>query len=154
MKGYWRNPVATAETLRDGWLATGDLGRRDSRGQYYIVGRKKDLIISGGVNIFPADIESVLGQHPSVAEVAVFGAPDARWGERIVAAIVPRPGETIDPDELRSFVRASLGGFKTPREIRILHALPRSGSGKVLKRELRAMKGEDELASANGTQAS
>jgi acyl-CoA synthetase (AMP-forming)/AMP-acid ligase II len=154
MMGYWRNPVATAETLRDGWLATGDLGRRDSRGNYYIVGRTKDLIISGGVNIYPADIESVLGQHPGVAEVAVFGAPDAKWGERVVAAIVPRLGETIDPDEVRSFVRASLGGFKTPKEIRIMDALPKSGSGKVLKRELRAMKGEGSQTAANGTQGS
>lgn len=154
MMGYWRNPVATAETLRDGWLATGDLGRRDSRGNYYIVGRKKDIIISGGVNIYPADIESVLGHHPDVAEVAVFGAPDARWGERVVAAIVPRLGATIDPDEVRSFVRASLGGFKAPKEIRVMDALPKSGSGKVLKRELRAMKGGGELSAANGTQGS
>jgi acyl-CoA synthetase (AMP-forming)/AMP-acid ligase II len=89
-----------------------------------------------------------------VAEVAVFGAPDARWGERVVAAIVPRLGATIDPDEVRSFVRASLGGFKAPKEIRVMDALPKSGSGKVLKRELRAMKGEGELSAANGTQGS
>jgi long-chain acyl-CoA synthetase len=139
MKGYWRNPQASAETIRDGWLATGDLGRRDADGNYYIVGRKKDLIISGGVNIYPADIENVLAEHPDVAEVAVFGAPDPRWGESVVAAIIPREGARPDADELRAFVRGSLGGFKTPKEIRIMDALPKNGSGKVLKRELRAM---------------
>lgn len=139
MKGYWRNPQATAETLREGWLATGDLGRRDADGHYYIVGRKKDLIISGGVNIYPADIENVLAMHPDVAEVAVFGAPDPRWGESVVAAVILRQGAQPDTDELRAFVRGSLGGLKTPRDIRIMDALPKNGSGKVLKRELRAM---------------
>lgn len=139
MAGYWRNPKATAETLRDGWLATGDLGRRDADGNYYIVGRKKDLIISGGVNIYPADVENVLAEHPDVAEVAVFGAPDPRWGESVVAAVIPREGARPDPAALCAFVRETLGGFKTPREIRILDALPKNGSGKVLKRELRAM---------------
>lgn len=142
MTGYWRNPRATAETLRNGWLATGDLGRRDALGNYYIVGRKKDLIISGGVNIYPADIENVLAQHAAVAEVAVFGAPDRHWGERIVAAVVPRANAAIDPDDLRSYVRTSLGGFKTPKDIRIMAALPKNASGKVLKSELRALESE------------
>jgi acyl-CoA synthetase (AMP-forming)/AMP-acid ligase II len=150
MKGYWRNPGATAETLHDGWLATGDLGRRDALGYYYIVGRKKDLIISGGVNIYPADIENVLAEHPAVAEVAVFGAPDPNWGECVVAAIVPRQDMTIDTDALRGFVRKSLGGFKTPKEIRVMAALPKNGAGKVLKRELRTT-GSEAAAPRTGT---
>lgn len=138
-RGYWRNADATAEALHDGWLATGDLGRRDADGYYYVVGRKKDLIISGGVNIYPGDIESVLAEHPRLCEAAVFGAPDPRWGECVVAAVVPREGMAVDADELRSFVHRRLGGLKTPKEIRILSALPKNGAGKVLKRELRAM---------------
>jgi acyl-CoA synthetase (AMP-forming)/AMP-acid ligase II len=141
MKGYWHNPGATAEVLHDGWLATGDLGRRDTHGNYYIVGRKKDLIISGGVNIYPADIENVLAEHPAVAEVAVFGVPDPKWGESVAAAVVPREGATVDIDELCAFVRRTLGGFKAPKQIRILPRLPKNGSGKVLKRELLAMEG-------------
>ena len=142
-KGYWRNTKATAETLHEGWLATGDLARRDSNGYYYIVGRKKDLIISGGVNIYPADIEAVLAEHPAIAEVGVFGLPDPHWGECVAAAIVLRPGATADADELRAFVRGKLAGYKVPKEIRIIDALPRTGTGKVLKRELRSMKKED-----------
>lgn len=138
-KGYWRNASATAEALHDGWLATGDLGRRDADGYYYIVGRKKDLIISGGVNIYPGDIESVLAEHDCISEAAVFGATDPHWGECVVAAVVPKEGVAVDVDELRSFVRHRLGGFKVPREIRVLPALPKNGAGKVLKRELRAM---------------
>ncbi len=146
--GYWHNPTTTAEALHDGWLSTGDLGRRDMEGYYYIVGRKKDLIISGGINIYPVDIENVLADHPAVAEVAVFGAPDPRWGECVVAAVVPRDGAAADADELRSFVRERLGGFKVPKEIRIMAALPRNGAGKVLKRELREMDGGGLVSSA------
>lgn len=151
-KGYWRNPGATAEALHEGWLATGDLGRRDADGYYYVVGRKKDLIISGGVNIYPADIENVLAEHPALAEVAVFGAPDPHWGESVVAAVVPREGVAVDPDELRSFVRQKLGGFKAPKQIRVMAALPKNGAGKVLKRELRAM--ENDAATSSGQPAS
>jgi len=154
MKGYWRNPRATAEALHDGWLSTGDLGRRDTLDNYYIVGRKKDLIISGGVNIYPADIESVLAQHPAIAEVAVFGVPDPRWGECVVAAVVPRDGAAIDPDELCGFVRKSLGGFKAPKEIRVMAALPKNGSGKVLKRELRAMANDTTVSGGQAASAS
>lgn len=138
--GYWRNPAATAEALHDGWLATGDLARRDIDGYYYIVGRKKDLIISGGVNIYPADIENVIAEHPAIAEVAVFGIPDSHWGESVVAAVALREGVDVDVDDLRDFIRQKLGGFKVPKEIRILNALPKTGTGKLLKRELRSMK--------------
>lgn len=138
-RGYWRNAGATAEALHHGWLATGDLGRCDPDGYYYIVGRKKDLIISGGVNIYPGDIENVLAEHVCISEVAVFGAPDPRWGECVVAAVVPKEGMAVDADELRGFVRQRLGGFKVPKEICILSALPRNGAGKVLKRTLRTM---------------
>lgn len=136
-RGYWRNDKATAQALHDGWLATGDLGRRDADGYYYIVGRKKDLIISGGVNIYPADIENVLAAHPAIAEVAVFGAPDPRWGECVVAALVLREAMTATDEELRGFVRERLGAFKVPKQIRVMAALPRNGAGKILKRELR-----------------
>ncbi|MCL2829109.1 MAG: AMP-binding protein [Betaproteobacteria bacterium] len=137
--GYWRNPAATEEAFHDGWLATGDLARRDIDGYYYIVGRKKDLIISGGVNIYSADIENVIADHPAIAEVAVFGIPDSHWGESVVAAVALRSGMTLDADELRSFVRERLAGFKVPKEVRIMNVLPRTGTGKLLKRELRVM---------------
>ena len=141
-KGYWRNPAITAETLHDGWLATGDLARRDADGYYYIVGRKKDLIISGGVNIYPADIENVIAEHRAVAEVAVFGQPDPHWGEHVAAAIVLRQGMTLDTDELRAFIRQKLAGYKVPKEIWIMDDLPKTSTGKLLKRELRAMRSD------------
>lgn len=153
-KGYWRNLPATAEALHEGWLATGDLGRRDAQGYYYIVGRKKDLIISGGVNIYPADIENVLAEHPAVAEVAVFGALDPHWGECVVAAVVPHEGQSIDPGDLSSFVRQKLGSFKAPKRIRVMTALPRNGAGKVLKRELRAMENADQGQSKEAARSS
>ncbi|MDR1967991.1 MAG: AMP-binding protein [Burkholderiaceae bacterium] len=146
-KGYWRNPEATAEALHDGWLATGDLARRDADGYYYIVGRKKDLIISGGVNIHPSDIENVLSQHPAIAEVAVFGQPDPHWGEHAAAAIVLHDGVTVDEDELRAFVRSRLAGYKVPKEIWIMTTLPKTSTGKLLKRELRTMKNDPSMRS-------
>jgi len=152
--GYWRNPAATAEAFHDGWLATGDLARRDIDGYYYIVGRKKDLIISGGVNIYPGDIEDVIAEHPAIAEVAVFGIPDPHWGESAVAAVVLREGAEIDVDHIRDFIRRKLGGFKIPKEIRILNALPKTGTGKLLKRELRAMKDDSFIRSVQITNRS
>jgi len=146
-KGYWRNPALTAEALHDGWLATGDLARRDADGYYYIAGRKKDMIISGGVNIYPADIEAVLAEHPAIAEVGVFGIPDPHWGESVAAAIVLHAGQNVDADELRAFVRQRLAGYKVPKEVRIIEALPRTSTGKVLKRELRTMGKNDFIRS-------
>lgn len=144
--GYWQRPEETAEALRDGWFHTGDLGRFDDAGFLYIAGRKKDLIISGGVNIYPGDIEEVLALHPSVAEAAAFAFADPLWGEAVAVAIVPRAGgAAADPEALKAFLRGHLGGFKVPKAMFILDAMPRNAAGKVLKRELRAI-AETELA--------
>lgn len=149
-KGYWRKSAETAEALAGGWLHTGDLGRVNEAGYFYIVGRKKDLIISGGVNIYPTDIEDVIARHPAVAEVVVFGVPDAVWGEAVAAAIVPRPGCAVAPDDLKAFVRESLGGFKVPKAIYFLDALPKNATGKILRRELRATVRVERAAEADG----
>ncbi len=146
--GYWRKPQETAETLAGGWLHTGDLGRQDEAGYFYVVGRKKDLIISGGVNIYPQDVEEVLARHPAVGEAAVFGIQDEVWGEAVVAAVVLRPGWSVDAEKLKTFARASLGGFKVPKMIVFMEALPKNASGKILKRELRI---RVPAKSANGT---
>jgi fatty-acyl-CoA synthase len=138
MKEYWRNPAATAETLRDGWLHTGDVASVDSEGYFRIVDRAKDMIISGGINIYPAEIEAVLGQHPDVAEIAVVGVPDEKWGEAPVACVVTgNRGLTLE--QLNAFAEGSLARFKRPRQLVLRDApLPRSMSGKILKRELRS----------------
>jgi long-chain acyl-CoA synthetase len=138
MLGYYRLPAETAEVLRDGWLHTGDLGRLDRDGYLYVVERKKDLIIRGGFNVYPRDVEEVLYAHPGVAEAAVVGRPDPQMGEEVVAFVVRRPGATVTTDELVAFCRERLAGFKCPREFRFVDALPKSPVGKVLRRELRA----------------
>ena len=137
MAGYWRNPEATAATLRDGWLYTGDLVRRDAEGYYFVVGRKKDMIISGGENVYPAEVEAYLGTHPAVKAVAVVGVPDARWGEVGKAFVVLRDGAALSADDLLEFGRAGLARYKVPKHVAFLDALPTSDSGKVLKRALR-----------------
>lgn len=134
--GYWRRPDATREVLRDGWLCTGDLGRVDERGYLYIVDRKKDMIISGGTNIYPKEIEEVLMRYAGVAEVAVFGIPDELWGEAVAAAIVSRDGVKLDEADLLNHLRGTLGGYKVPKMLRIVGDLPKGATGKVLKREL------------------
>lgn len=139
MKGYWREEEATAKTIIDGWLHSGDLARVDERGYMYIVDRKKDLVISGGVNIYPRDIEDVLSAHPDIAEAAAFGIPDGYWGEILVGAVIPRPGTSLDAAKLQAFCRTRLGGYQVPKKIEILSELPKNPSGKVLKRELRRM---------------
>jgi long-chain acyl-CoA synthetase len=136
--GYWERPEETSAVLRDGWFWTGDLGSVDADGYVYLVDRAKDMIISGGENVYSAEVEAVLGAHPSVAESAVIGIPDATWGERVHALIVIRPGHTLEPQVLRDFCREQLAGYKSPRSFELIPALPRSGAGKVLKRELRA----------------
>lgn len=140
--GYWRNPEATTKALRDGWFHTGDMARQDADGYYYMAGRYKDMIISGGENIASSEVERVLHQLPQVAEAAVIGVPDARWGERVAAVVVLRPGTGLTLDELRAHCAGRLGGFKTPKQLELREALPRNPSGKVLKRVLR-----DELTS-------
>jgi len=132
--GYWRNPEATAAAFADGWLLTGDVAARDDEGDYRIVGRLKDMVISGGENVYPAELESVLHEHPVVAEAAVLGVADERWGEACVAFVV-LAGEASE-DDLLAFCRERLARFKVPREVRFVEALPRNAMGKVVKSEL------------------
>jgi fatty-acyl-CoA synthase len=134
--GYWRRPEATAAAFADGWLLTGDVAERDEEGYYRICGRVKDMYISGGENVYPAEVESVLHEHGAVADAAVVGAPDERWGESGIAFVVLEDGSSATPEELREWCSARLARFKVPREVRFVDALPRSGMGKVLKDEL------------------
>ena len=135
--GYHNNPAATAQAFLDGWLRTGDLGEFDDQGFLFLRDRKKDMIISGGENIYPKEVEEVLLTHPAVLEVAVVGSPDPTWGERVVALVVPKPGQTCDGAALIEHCSGRLAGFKKPKEVRFLESLPRSSAGKVLKRVLR-----------------
>lgn len=135
MAGYWRNPDQTAEALVDGWLRTGDLGRMDAHGYLYIVGRSKDMLISGGVNIYPSEIETVLYDHPAVAEAAVVGRPDPEWGERPVAFVELRPEESLDG--LADWCRQRLAKIKVPDEFIAVDSFPRTVTGKIRKVELR-----------------
>jgi acyl-CoA synthetase (AMP-forming)/AMP-acid ligase II len=137
MRGYWNLPAASAETLRDGWLHTGDAGVIDGEGYLYIQDRVKDLIVSGGENVYPREVEEVLAKHPAIAEVAVIGVPDPRWGEAVKAVVVLREGTDVTAEELIAFCRGRLGGFKLPRSVDLVGALPRNALGKVLKRQLR-----------------
>jgi len=129
MRGYLDDEVATAGVLRDGWLHTGDLGRLDGRGRLTVLARRTDLILSGGENVYPAEVEAVLAAHPGVAEVAVVARPDARWGQVPVAVVVPRPAASVE--DLRAWARARLAGFKVPAEVVPVAALPRTPAGKV-----------------------
>jgi fatty-acyl-CoA synthase len=134
-RGYWRNPDATAAALdAEGWFHTGDLARRDAEGFHYIAGRKKDMIISGGVNVYPAEIEGELLQHPAVRDAAVVGIPHPTWGEVGVAFVVPGGPP---PDDLAEFLETRLAKYKVPREFVFVEALPRTAYGKVVKGELR-----------------
>jgi acyl-CoA synthetase (AMP-forming)/AMP-acid ligase II len=146
MKEYWRMPDETAETIVDGWLHSGDLGMADDRGFVVVVDRKKDLVISGGVNIYPREIEDVLAEHPAVAEVAVFGMPDAHWGEALVAAIVQRPGHSVTTQQLIEHCRSRVGGYKIPKRVEFVSDLPHNPSGKILKRELRKVFSEKQTS--------
>jgi acyl-CoA synthetase (AMP-forming)/AMP-acid ligase II len=137
MAGYWHAPDATAETLRGGWLHTGDAGRLDADGYLYIHDRVKDMIVSGGENVYPRMVEQVLAEHPAVADVAVIGVPDPRWGETVKAVVVLHPGVTAGETEIIDFCRGRLGGFQRPRSVDMVDALPRNTAGKVLKRVLR-----------------
>ena len=134
--GYWNQPEETAAVLRDGWLTAGDLAREDEDGFYYIVDRKKDMVVSGGLNIYPREIEEVLATHPAVREAAVIGVPHEEWGESLRAFIVLRSGMQVDETALSQHCREVLAGYKVPKEYRYIAALPRNAGGKVLKREL------------------
>ena len=136
MKGYWRRPDATAAAIRDGWFHTGDLGRVDEDGYFSIVDRKKDLIIRGGYNVYPREIEEVMHEHPAVAEVAVIGLPHPELGEEVGAAVALRPGATATAGELRDHVKSQVAAYKYPRRVWIVDALPKNATGKILKREI------------------
>jgi fatty-acyl-CoA synthase len=137
MRGYWNLPEATAEALRDGWMHTGDAGSLDDEGYLFVQDRTKDMVVSGGENVYPREVEDVLYQHPAVAEAAVIGVPDAKWGEAVKALVVAKPGQTVTAEELIEFCNGRLAGYKRPRSVDFVDALPRNPSGKVLKRELR-----------------
>jgi len=136
--GYWRNSEATAQAFADGWLLTGDIAERDEDGYYRIAGRLKDMVISGGENIYPAEIEDVLHAHPAVADAAVVGVPDERWGEVCIAFVVVRAEHELDADQVLDWCSGRLARFKVPRAVRFVDELPRSAMSKVLKDELRA----------------
>lgn len=139
MTGYWNLPDSTAKTLQsDGWLRTGDAGYMDENGYVYIHDRVKDMIISGGENIYPAEVENAIFGHPNVADVAVIGVPDAKWGEAVKAVVVPQPGETIEDGDVIAWARERIAGYKCPKSVDLIDVLPRNASGKVLKKELRA----------------
>lgn len=137
MKGYWNRPEATAEALRGGWMHTGDAGVMDDEGYLYIQDRIKDMIVSGGENVYPRVIEEVLFQHPAIADAAVIGVPDERWGETIKAIVVLRQEMNATAEDIMEYCRGKLGGFERPRSVDFVEALPRNPSGKVLKRVLR-----------------
>jgi len=138
--GYWNQPGETAALLRaDGWLRTGDAASQDEEGFVYIQDRYKDMIVSGGENVFPAEVENVLSGHPRVAEVAVIGLPHPRWGETVTAVVVAAPGPALEPCDLIAFARARLAHYKSPTRVEVLEELPKSASGKILKRELRRL---------------
>ena len=142
MKGYWNKPEATAEAITDGWFRTGDMAKVDSDGYYYIVDRKKDLIIRGGYNVYPREIEEVLHEHPAVAEVAVIGIPHPELGEEVAAAVALKPGATATPEELRAFARDKVAAYKYPRQIWLVDTLPKGPTGKILRREVRPPDGD------------
>ena len=136
MKGYWKRPDATTAAIRGGWFHTGDLARRDEDGFYYIVDRKKDLIIRGGYNVYPREIEEVLYEHPAILEAAVIGIPHPALGEEVAAAVTLRPGQAATPDELRDWVKQRVAAYKYPRHLWLTDGLPKGATGKILKREI------------------
>jgi long-chain acyl-CoA synthetase len=138
MAGYFRRPAETAATITpDGWLRTGDGGYIDEDGYLFLADRVKDMIVSGGENVYPIEVEEILAQHPDVADVAVIGVPDERWGEAVHALVIRRAGSVLVADELVAFARTRLAGYKLPRTIQFVAQFPRTPTGKVLKRELR-----------------
>ena len=138
MKGYWNRPEATAESVVEGWFKTGDAGFFDEDGYLYIHDRVKDMIVSGGENVYPAEVENALFAHPAVADVAVVGVPDDRWGEAVKAFVVLEPEQTATADDIIAFAKTQIAGYKTPKSIDFVEVLPRNPSGKILRRELRA----------------
>jgi long-chain acyl-CoA synthetase len=136
MRGYWHRPTETSHTIRDGWLYTGDIARKDRDGFLYIVDRLKDVIIRGGYNVYPREVEEVLYEHPAVSEAAVIGIPHAVHGEEVVAVVTLKSSRTATPTELQTFAKARLAPYKYPRRIVLAEGLPHGSSGKILKREI------------------
>jgi long-chain acyl-CoA synthetase len=137
MKGYWGQPEATAAAIPDGWFRTGDMGRQDEDGYFYIVDRKKDLIIRGGYNVYPREVEEALYEHPGVAEVAVIGIPHDSLGEEVGAAVALKPGAEVTPAELQAFAKERVAAYKYPRHVWLVDELPKGPTGKILRREVR-----------------
>jgi acyl-CoA synthetase (AMP-forming)/AMP-acid ligase II len=138
MQGYWKKPAETEAAIRDGWMHTGDCGYMDERGYVYIVDRLKDMIVSGGENVYSTEVENVIAKHPTVAQAAVIGLPDDKWGERVHAVVALMPGATLTVEELQDFCKQEIAGYKCPRSLEIVERFPMSAAGKILKRELRA----------------
>jgi long-chain acyl-CoA synthetase len=136
MKGYWNRPEATEEAIKDGWFSSGDMGKIDEDGYFSIVDRKKELIIRGGYNVYPREIEEVLYEHPAVKEAAVVGVPDEKMGEEVGAAIVLKAGAECDEETLRAFVKDEVAAYKYPRKIWFVDELPKTATGKIVKREI------------------
>jgi acyl-CoA synthetase (AMP-forming)/AMP-acid ligase II len=136
--GYYKKPELTAQTVVDGWIRTGDLGRLDEEGYLYLVGRKKDMIVSGGINVYPEDIEEIMIRHPKILEVSVFGVPHEKWGETPRAAVVLKEGQEAMKEEILEWTNAQLARYQKISDVDFMKGLPRNPSGKVLKRELRA----------------
>jgi long-chain acyl-CoA synthetase len=138
IRGYWNKPEATAETIVDGWLRSGDIGRIDEEGFVYVQDRAKDMVIRAGENVYCAEVEAALYEHPDVYEVAVFGLPHERLGEEVAAAVRPKPGRNLDPQELRRMLGERLASFKVPSHIEVYPGeLPRNAAGKIMKRQIR-----------------
>jgi long-chain acyl-CoA synthetase len=136
MKGYWGRPDATAEAIRAGWFHSGDLGREDEDGFFFVVDRKKDMIIRGGYNVYPREVEELLYEHPAIREAAVLGVPHPEWGEEVGAAVVLEPGEELAPEEISAWVRERIAAYKYPRVVWFLEELPKGPTGKIVKREI------------------
>jgi long-chain acyl-CoA synthetase len=136
MKGYWNKPDATEEAIKDGWFHSGDMGQVDEDGYFFIVDRKKDMIIRGGYNVYPREIEEVLYEHPAVREVAVLGVPHDELGEEVAAVVALKEGESVSEDELREHAKEAVAAYKYPRKIWFVDELPKGPTGKILKREI------------------
>jgi len=151
MKGYWNNPEATEESVVDGWLYSGDAGYFDKDGFLFIHDRVKDMIVSGGENIYPAEVENALMNHEDILDAAVVGIPDDKWGEAVKAFVVLKEGADLKDDEIISYVRTQIAGYKCPKSINYVEELPRNPSGKILRREIRApfWEGKDRNISGN-----
>jgi long-chain acyl-CoA synthetase len=141
MKGYWDNPQSTQEAIREGWLHTGDLAKRDEDGYYYVVERKKDMILTSGFNVYPREVEEMIFQHPKVGEVAVAGMPDERRGEVAKAFVVLKAGTACSEQEIIEWCQERMARYKVPREVEFVESLPKSLAGKVLRRVLREKAG-------------